>query len=118
MDLDLSEGASEWGDQDMSEGVQEYGNLGKSERDEQGKSRQGVEGRPEEEEVRGGGTLTRMGSTIYFVVRATTFKKNEVPTHPVSALNNTNLGPLYAVTGPHHGIFHCTVSVHDSVSRS
>ena len=64
------------------------------------------------------GTLTRMGSTIYFVMRATSAKKTEVPTHPVSALNNTNLGPLYAVTGPHHGMFHCTVSVHNSVSRS
>ena len=59
-----------------------------------------------------------MGSTIYFGVRATTSKKTEVPTHPVSALNNANLCPLYTVTGPHHGIFHCTVSVHDSVSRS
>ena len=59
-----------------------------------------------------------MGSTIYFVVRATSSKKTEVPTHSVSALNNTNLGPLYAVTGPHHEIFHCTVSVHNSVSRS
>ena len=28
------------------------------------------------------GTLTRMGSSIYFVVRATTSKKNEVPAHP------------------------------------
>ena len=61
------------------------------------------------------GTLTRMGSSVHFVVRATTSKNNAVPAHPVSALNNLNLSPLYTVIGPHNGMFECTVSVHDSV---
>ena len=47
MDLDLSEGAFEWGDEDMSEGPQEYGGLGINERVEQSSSSHGLEGSPD-----------------------------------------------------------------------
>ena len=53
MDLDLSEGAFEWGDEDMSEGPQEYGGLGINVRVEQSSSSHGLEGSPEEEEGKG-----------------------------------------------------------------